>query len=878
MPNNYYSRQAAFADRTKAKGGDVRSELDAVSAAFDLLPEPRNDGEGFAASIKVSDATEADHAVTLNQLEGTEAITEANKVAALSAQTAAEAAQAVSESSRDSAAASEAAASANQTSAAASEVSALASKDAAATSESNASLSAAAASASEIAADLSEISAAFSKDSAMASQISAASSEVLSSQRASEAATQAALAEAAKTSALESKTEAALSETNASNSEAQALASKNDAAASEASAASSRLAAAASEANAGTSEANAASSENAAAVSAAEALASLNAIGIDFTATSTTSLSVSIGSKTLAIEAGKAFVVGQIVKIASAANIANVMIGEITAASSGSISVLITSTGGSGTFSDWSISPNSLATDDSATSKVKTWSSDKTSEELAAKAAIGDIQDNLTDPSANKALSANQGRVLKELLDSLGISDISGLQNMLSSLATKTELGTKNDTLVSGANIKTVNGESLLGTGDLEVGDVDPTITGNGILYTTASYRVNNVELYPLTSNRFLAITNGTGTGLVYTIYQISDTGALTTAVSRTLVGTNHGTGTYDIWGMRKSKKYPNVFYLISGTTIRSYAFNESTWLFTLTGTVNVSYPGTASLQNEGQIVTYVFEYSNQHKAYFHRSSRQSNSTTGLAEVNLNSAGAVSALVAMRTLGLSNSLTYAGMNKYNDPCCVSIQNTATLSILHWTNTSSYAPRPITHLSLEDEPGGSYLNGIDIRCMYDPESDRTMMWCNRGSQIGDLRLVDGELCNVGVDGGGLKSIELKLTMLEGNVFSNAMPSLFGRYVVFAIERDNGDSVAYSKKTGIQQYIKSVNVYDTKTKKFIGEQALGATSKTYSQKGTVGTISANKVLLLPKGNDNKRRGVNFSAIGTSSSVALTFIIQE
>lgn len=55
------------------------------------------------------------------------------------------------------------------------------------------------------------------------------------------------------------------------------------------------------------------------------------------------------------------------------------------------------------------------------------------------------VVDNLTSTSDTEALSANQGRVLKGLVDD------------------------KQDTLVSATNIKTVNGNSLLGSGDLVI-------------------------------------------------------------------------------------------------------------------------------------------------------------------------------------------------------------------------------------------------------------------------------------------------------------------------------------------------------------------------------------------------------------------------
>lgn len=55
------------------------------------------------------------------------------------------------------------------------------------------------------------------------------------------------------------------------------------------------------------------------------------------------------------------------------------------------------------------------------------------------------VEDNLSSTSSAAALSANQGRVLKNLVDG------------------------KQATLVSGTNIKTINGQSLLGDGNLEI-------------------------------------------------------------------------------------------------------------------------------------------------------------------------------------------------------------------------------------------------------------------------------------------------------------------------------------------------------------------------------------------------------------------------
>lgn len=75
------------------------------------------------------------------------------------------------------------------------------------------------------------------------------------------------------------------------------------------------------------------------------------------TGTSTTSLAIGTGSKTLTTQAGKAWVVGAFVYIASSASVANLMFGQITAYNSttGSLTVNVFSYTGSGTLAAWSI-------------------------------------------------------------------------------------------------------------------------------------------------------------------------------------------------------------------------------------------------------------------------------------------------------------------------------------------------------------------------------------------------------------------------------------------------------------------------------------------------------------------------------------------
>jgi hypothetical protein len=72
-------------------------------------------------------------------------------------------------------------------------------------------------------------------------------------------------------------------------------------------------------------------------------------------ATSTTSLTIGTGPKTLTIPAGKAFQIGQWLLIQEASNSANQILGQITAYGGTSLTVNVTATGGSGTHADWTI-------------------------------------------------------------------------------------------------------------------------------------------------------------------------------------------------------------------------------------------------------------------------------------------------------------------------------------------------------------------------------------------------------------------------------------------------------------------------------------------------------------------------------------------
>lgn len=86
--------------------------------------------------------------------------------------------------------------------------------------------------------------------------------------------------------------------------------------------------------------------------------AALNNSLLGVTSSSTTSLLIGTGSKTLTVGTGLGYALGMPLKLASAANVSNYMKGVATAYNigTGSLTVNVASIGGSGTFADWAVS------------------------------------------------------------------------------------------------------------------------------------------------------------------------------------------------------------------------------------------------------------------------------------------------------------------------------------------------------------------------------------------------------------------------------------------------------------------------------------------------------------------------------------------
>lgn len=90
-----------------------------------------------------------------------------------------------------------------------------------------------------------------------------------------------------------------------------------------------------------------------------EVNATVTAMNLESTnSTSATSMLIAVATKTFTVQAGKSYVPGQTVKIASTASPTNWMLGDVSAynVSSGSLTVLVQYKQGAGTFAAWTIS------------------------------------------------------------------------------------------------------------------------------------------------------------------------------------------------------------------------------------------------------------------------------------------------------------------------------------------------------------------------------------------------------------------------------------------------------------------------------------------------------------------------------------------
>lgn len=288
-------------------------------------------------------------------------------------------------------------------------------------------------------------------------------------------------------------------------------------------AASSATAASTSASNAGSARDAAQTARDAAqaaqAVAEASAASALASPGTS--ATSATSLTVGTGSKTLAIQPGKALVIGQFVTIASAGTPANYMAGQITAHNdlTGSLTVNVTTTGGSGTAASWVVAltaPVGQVLAGTLTGALEYAA--PASLASASTVSIGGAASNLVTVTGTTTITslgtAAAGVVRKVTFagaltlthnaTSLILPGAANITTASGDVAEFVALGGSNwrctnYTSAAGLTLKTVNGTSLLGSGDI-------AIVG-AIGY---SARASNTQLVAADRGKLIDITSGT--------------------------------------------------------------------------------------------------------------------------------------------------------------------------------------------------------------------------------------------------------------------------------------------------------------------------------------------------------------------------------
>lgn len=235
------------------------------------------------------------------------------------------------------------------------------------------------------------------------------------------------------------------------------------------------------------------------------------------------------------------------------------------------------------------------------------------------------VVDDLLSTSDTDALSANQGRVLKGLVDGkqdtlvsatniktlngnsllgsgdveVGIVDIAGLQDALAD---------KQDVLVSATNIKTVNGNSLLGSGDLVISGGGGA-TDHGALTGLADDDHTQYHNDARGDARYAALSH---TQAASTISDSTTVGravltAADAAAARTAIGAGTGDGYLGIPQNSQSAAYTLVLG-DAGKHILHPSADTTARTFTIPANSSVAFPvGTAVTfinQNAGGVIT----------------------------------------------------------------------------------------------------------------------------------------------------------------------------------------------------------------------------------------------------------------------------------
>lgn len=273
--------------------------------------------------------------------------------------------------------------------------------------------------------------------------------------------------------------------------------------------------------------------------------------------------------------------------------------------------------------------------------------------DLTNKPTIPTVENNLTSASTTNALSAAQGKALMEEIDAtneeFGIW-MQGVTNMVAE---------KQDKLVSGTNIKSINGVTLLGSGNINT---------ENTTYTFATGDSNGqIKVTPSGGSAQNISVKGLGSLAYKSSLSASDVGALASS----LKGAASGVAELDANGKVPTAQLPSyVDDTIEGYLYNSKFYKESAHTTVITGetgkiyvdlSTNKTYRWSGSAFVEisaslalGTTSSTAFRGDYGNTAYTHATAKGSAFASGLYKITTNAQGHVTAATAVAKSDINN--------------------------------------------------------------------------------------------------------------------------------------------------------------------------------------------------------------------------------